>query len=148
MSRIASSSFLSLVFSFKSATIFSFAAPSASLYFLAKDFISRVKTANSSFALATPLVALASIPKPHDAFQKTAGILVLAPAAYTFARPLGDKSYPYDESTDRHLKDSPDVNSTVKGALPTPVVAPATPVAPVKPSVTPPTDKPAVVNGL
>ena len=102
----------------------------------------------AAFAGISPLVALASIPKPHDAFQKTAGILVLAPAAYTFARPLGDKSYPYDESTDRHLKDSPDVNSTVKGALPTPVVAPATPVAPVKPSVTPPTDKPAVVNGL
>ena len=56
------------------------------------------------FAGISPLVALASIPKPHDAFKKTAGILVLAPAAYTFVRPVGDKGFPYDEPVDRHLR--------------------------------------------
>jgi hypothetical protein len=40
---------------------------------------------------ASPLIALASIPAPHDAFVKTGKILVVAPAAYTFIRPLGDR---------------------------------------------------------
>jgi hypothetical protein len=43
----------------------------------------------------SPLTALASIPKPHDAFAKTANILILAPGAYTFIRPLGDREFPY-----------------------------------------------------
>ena len=92
------------------------------------------------FAGISPLLALASIPKPHDAFQKTANILVLAPAAYTFLRPVGDKGFPYDEPVDRHLNDSPDVNTTL--AVPAPVVA--TPA----PSVKPLEVKPAIVNGL
>ncbi len=95
----------------------------------------------AAFAGISPLVALASIPKPHDAFKKTAGILVLAPATYTFVRPLGDKGFPYDESADRHLRDLPDINSTIK-LDPSPVVAP------VAPNVNPPAAKPAIVNGL
>jgi len=43
----------------------------------------------------SPLTALASIPAPHDAFVKTGKILILSPAAYTFIRPLGDRSFPY-----------------------------------------------------
>ena len=43
----------------------------------------------------SPLTALASIPEPHDAFAKTAKILILAPAAYTFIRPIGDRDFPY-----------------------------------------------------
>jgi hypothetical protein len=43
----------------------------------------------------SPLTALASIPAPHDAFAKTSNILILAPAAYTFIRPVGDRSFPY-----------------------------------------------------
>ena len=71
----------------------------------------------------SPLVALASIPKPHDAFQKTAGILILAPAAYTFVRPVGDKGFPYDEPADRHLREISGVNvTTSKEVFP---VAPA-----------------------
>ncbi|MFI3119134.1 MAG: hypothetical protein QX203_04070 [Methylococcaceae bacterium] len=41
----------------------------------------------------SPLTALASIPEPHDAFNKTFTILVLAPAAYTFIRPVGEKRF-------------------------------------------------------
>jgi len=48
-----------------------------------------------AFVAISPLLGLASIPEPHDAFQKTAGILVLAPAAYTFNRPIGDREFPY-----------------------------------------------------
>jgi hypothetical protein len=43
----------------------------------------------------SPLTALASIPAPHDAFVRTSNILILAPAAYTFIRPLGDRNLPY-----------------------------------------------------
>ncbi len=43
----------------------------------------------------SPFTALASIPAPHDAFTKTGKILILSPAAYTFVRPVGDRSFPY-----------------------------------------------------
>lgn len=43
----------------------------------------------------SPLTALASIPEPHDAFDKTSKILVLGPGAYTFIRPLGNRDFPY-----------------------------------------------------
>jgi hypothetical protein len=41
------------------------------------------------FIGVSPLTALSSIPAPHDAFVKTGNILVMAPGAYTFVRPLG-----------------------------------------------------------
>jgi hypothetical protein len=50
----------------------------------------------------SPLTALASIPKPHDAFVKTGNILILAPAAYTFVRPLGDRDFPYHAPTHKY----------------------------------------------
>lgn len=37
----------------------------------------------------SPLTAFASIAPPHDAFPKTAGALIGAPATFTFERPLG-----------------------------------------------------------
>ena len=43
----------------------------------------------------SPLIALASIPQPHDAFPQAFDILVNTPAIYTFYRPLGDRSLPY-----------------------------------------------------
>jgi hypothetical protein len=43
----------------------------------------------------SPLTALASIPRPHDAFPQAFDILVNTPAAYTFVRPLGDRTIPY-----------------------------------------------------
>ena len=43
----------------------------------------------------SPLTALASIPAPHDAFEKTADILVFTPGEYTFTRPIGDRSLAY-----------------------------------------------------
>ena len=90
------------------------------------------------FAGISPLVALASIPKPHDAFQKTAGILILAPAAYTFVRPVGDKGFPYDEPANRHVREISGVNvTTTKEVYP---AAPAKPIAPVVPSL--PSSKP------
>ncbi len=40
----------------------------------------------------SPLTAFASIPEPHDAFEKTANLFIVAPGCYTFCRPLGDTS--------------------------------------------------------
>jgi hypothetical protein len=37
----------------------------------------------------SPLTALADIPEPHNAFERVGGLLVGAPYAYTFVRPLG-----------------------------------------------------------
>jgi hypothetical protein len=47
------------------------------------------------FVGISPLTALASIPEPHNAFAKTADILIFSPIAYTFIRPVGDRSFPY-----------------------------------------------------
>jgi len=41
------------------------------------------------FVGLSPLIALASIPEPHDSFEKVGGVLVGVPYAYTFVRPLG-----------------------------------------------------------
>lgn len=41
------------------------------------------------FVGLSPLTALASIPEPHDSFEKVGSVLVGAPYAYTFVRPLG-----------------------------------------------------------
>ncbi len=43
----------------------------------------------------SPLIALASIPRPHDAFPQAFDILVNTPAAYTFIRPVGERSLPF-----------------------------------------------------
>lgn len=41
------------------------------------------------FVGISPLTALTSISPPHDAFEKTAQLLIVNPAKYTFDRPLG-----------------------------------------------------------
>ena len=99
----------------------------------------------AAFAGISPLVALASIPKPHDAFQKTASILVLAPAAYTFLRPVGEKSLPYNEPADRYASETTEVAKPTLApvAVPVPVVP-----APVAPVVKPEVVKPATGSGL
>ena len=45
------------------------------------------------FIVLSPLTALAYISPPHEAFEKTANILIMAPGKFTFSRPLGDKSF-------------------------------------------------------
>ena len=42
------------------------------------------------FAGISPLTALASIPYPHDSFERVGAVLIGAPYAYTFVRPLGE----------------------------------------------------------
>lgn len=44
---------------------------------------------SAAFAATSPLTALAAISPPHDAFNIAAGMLVVAPAKFTFDRPLG-----------------------------------------------------------
>ena len=45
------------------------------------------------FVGLSPLVAIASIPAPHDAFVRLADTIVVKPAKYTFVRPVGDYNY-------------------------------------------------------
>jgi hypothetical protein len=54
----------------------------------------------------SPLTALASIPAPHDAFVKTSNILIFAPGAYTFVRPVGDRDFPYHVPRYKHRPDT------------------------------------------
>ena len=44
------------------------------------------------FVAISPLTALANIAPPHEAFEKTKDILIMAPARYTFLRPVGNYS--------------------------------------------------------
>lgn len=44
------------------------------------------------FVGLSPLTALASIPEPHDSFNRVGAILIGAPYGYTFVRPLGEFS--------------------------------------------------------
>ena len=44
------------------------------------------------FVAISPLTAFANIAPPHDAFEKAGDILVMAPASYTFLRPVGNMS--------------------------------------------------------
>jgi hypothetical protein len=46
------------------------------------------------YLMFTPLTAVSAINPPHDAFQKLADILVIAPAKFTFTRPVGDYNFP------------------------------------------------------
>lgn len=50
----------------------------------------------TAFVLSTPFAGLASIPEPHDAFQKTYNAFVETPFQYTFTRPWGDYSLVID----------------------------------------------------
>ncbi len=44
------------------------------------------------FVAISPLTAFANIAPPHDAFEKSKDILIMAPASYTFLRPVGNMS--------------------------------------------------------
>ena len=50
----------------------------------------------------SPLTAIATIPKPHDAFEKLADTIVCKPFKWTFLRPSGD--YRYDEGCARKVQ--------------------------------------------
>ena len=92
-----------------------------------------------AFIGLSPLTALASIPEPHDAFAKTGKILILAPAAYTFVRPIGDRDFPYHAPPYKHKP-----VATHKNA----VIPKQRPVTPIVPDVQPPQRYPATGKGL
>jgi hypothetical protein len=98
-----------------------------------------------AFIGLSPLTAFASIPKPHDAFTKTARILILAPGAYTFIRPVGDRDFPYHVPP---YMNKPVATSNIaepyKNTV-TPKQGPATPTVPDVPS---PQRYPDTGNGL
>lgn len=71
------------------------------------------------FVGVSPLTALATIPPPHDAFEKLADTIICKPAKYTFYRRVGD--YRYDEGCQRAVQ--PPVAQPVVMAAPKPVAA-------------------------
>ncbi|MGR9087079.1 MAG: hypothetical protein ACU841_08400 [Gammaproteobacteria bacterium] len=71
------------------------------------------------FVGVSPLTALASIPSPHDAFEKLGDTLVCKPFKYTFYRKVGD--YRYDEGCAR--PDQPPAPQPVVRAEPKPVIS-------------------------
>ena len=94
----------------------------------------------------SPLTALASIPKPHDAFVKTSNILILAPGNYTFVRPVGDRSFPYHASPYKHKQVA--TPNTVEPSKNT-VIPRQRPVTPAAPDVqSPPQRYPGTGSGL
>ncbi|MFZ2171457.1 MAG: hypothetical protein WAW61_17685 [Methylococcaceae bacterium] len=50
----------------------------------------------------SPLTAISTIPRPHDAFEKLADTIVCKPFKWTFMRPSGD--YRYDEGCARKVR--------------------------------------------
>ena len=93
----------------------------------------------------SPLTALASIPVPHDAFVKTGKILFLAPAAYTFIRPVGDRDFPYYPPQYKHKPVAIQNNvEPYKNA----VIPKQSPVTPAVPDVQPSQRYPDTGNGL
>lgn len=87
------------------------------------------------FIGTSPFTALASIPAPHDAFAKTGRILVLSPASYTFVRPIGDRSFPYDGQLYKHRPVTRQHNVETYNM---PVQPGQRPVPPIIPAVRPP----------
>lgn len=48
------------------------------------------------FVATTPLVGIAAIAPPHDAFARAGTVMVVGPAGFTFNRPLGEMNYQRD----------------------------------------------------
>ena len=83
-----------------------------------------------AFIGLSPLTALASIPEPHDAFAKTAKILILAPGAYTFIRPLGDRAVPFHVPPYKHKPVATPNSVETDNMTVTPAQRPLTPTVP------------------
>jgi hypothetical protein len=98
-----------------------------------------------AFIGMSPLTALASIPAPHDAFVKTGKILILSPASYTFIRPVGDRSFPYNLPQYKHRPIARQNNvEPYKNA----VIPKQRPVTPTVPYAQPPLRYPDTGKGL
>lgn len=74
----------------------------------------------SLFIAMSPLTALASIPEPHDAFEKTSRVLVLTPATDTFVRPLGNRQFVVDSPDYLKKPAVPEQQAAVQKPLPKP----------------------------
>ncbi len=98
-----------------------------------------------AFIGLSPLTAFASIPEPHDAFLKTSKILILAPAAYTFIRPLGDRDFPYYVPSYKYKPVTTHSNVETYNTTATPSQRP---VAPAVPNVQPQQLYPYTGKGL
>lgn len=87
------------------------------------------------FVGLSPLTAFASIPEPHDAFAKTSKILIGAPAAYTFIRPIGDREFPYSAPAYKYQQAT--TGHKVDPSSKNPVIKPQPQLDPVAPEIQP-----------
>ena len=63
------------------------------------------------FVVTSPFIGMANIAPPHNAFNKAADVLIMAPVGFTFERPLGLFGY---EPTGRYSTSLPEpANSRV-----------------------------------
>ena len=99
-----------------------------------------------AFIGLSPLTALASIPEPHDAFAKTARILILGPGAYTFVRPLGNRDFPYYPPQYKHKRVSAQDNFEPNNK--NTVIPKQSPVTPSIPEMQPQKRYPDTSGGL
>ena len=98
-----------------------------------------------AFIGMSPLTALASIPAPHDAFVKTGKILILAPGAYTFIRPVGDRDLPFPVPPYKHRSVARQNNVE---PYKNDVIPNQRSVTPTVPDVQPPQRYPDTIKGL
>ena len=76
----------------------------------------------------SPLVGLASIPEPHDAFAQTSDILFVAPATYTFIRPIGDRDFPFVAPPLSHQLVTTQKATLLPSTISSKLITPSTPI--------------------
>jgi hypothetical protein len=95
---------------------------------LLRPFGFAMTVAGTGLLIATsPFTALASFAPPYDAFLRAGNALVVAPAGFTFNRPLGEMSY---ERSGVYADNTKAIDRPVRGPVP---LAPQT----VRPSTAP-----------
>ncbi len=89
-----------------------------------------VVTAIGAVALVavSPLIGLASIPEPHDAFAQTSDILFVAPATYTFIRPIGDRDFPFVAPPPSHQLVTTQKATLLPSTISSKLITPSTPI--------------------
>lgn len=72
----------------------------------------------SLFVATSPIIGIANLAPPHDAFDKAAAALVLAPYGFTFQRPLGV----FDYESGGHYSATSSLKPSTQAPLPMPQV--------------------------
>jgi hypothetical protein len=66
----------------------------------------------------SPIIGLAAIAEPHDAFNRASDVLVVWPARFTFTRPLGQTNFPSDVSLPKQAETATSPSSPLNNKSP------------------------------